>query len=257
LKDLSILLAFPVLAAAVSLCAKAPYLISILLFYAVPGIYVTVLFGNARQAAKNLLFAVVTSIPFTIVVDFIGTASHVWYVPQTVFPARLLGVVPWEDFLWMGVATYTIVTLYAVVSDKGNHKIASRRMLYFVAIASLAINVLFALLLSGLSTLFILNSRYTYLGLGVTFFAAPASLFLWRSPQFLRRVAPLVGYFFYATIVFELCATVLRQWIFVGTYLLPPLRFFGIGPIPYEELFFVGIVGPVAAIAFYEFCEVD
>jgi hypothetical protein len=256
-RDMLILLAFPLIGAAVSLCAKTPYLISTFLFYVVPGIYVTIRFGHMWQATKNLLFSVVIAIPFTIVVDFIGTSSHVWYVPHTVFSTRFLGIIPWEDFFWLGLATYTIVALYAALLNEGERELAGPRLWYFVALASLMVIVFLVLLLSGLSEFFTSNSRYTYLGLGVAFFALPAGLFVWRFPWFLRRTAPLVAYFFYITILFELSATLLRQWVFTGTYLFPPLSVFGGGPIPYEELFFVGIVGPVATIAFYELCDDD
>ena len=61
-----------------------------------------------------------------------------------------------------------------------------------------------------------------------------------------------MGYFTYLTLLFEIVATFLKQWIFSGAYIFSPLNIFGNTPIPLEELFFVGFVGPLAAVAFYE-----
>jgi hypothetical protein len=240
-----------------SVCLRTPYLVSTLLFYGSPGLYITLRRGHKWQVAKSFLFAVVVSIPFAIVVDFVGTTSHVWYVRESLFPFRFLNVIPVEDLVWLVVATYTIVILYASVLDKGKHELADARMSYFIVPASVALSAFFLFLVFGSPTLLSLDSRFTYLFLGTAFFALPAGLFLWRFPSFIERLIGLVTYFLYVTILFEIVATSLGEWEFHGTYLLPPLFFGGAGPIPYEELFFVGIVGPVAAVAFYEWFDDD
>jgi hypothetical protein len=52
-----------------------------------------------------------------------------------------------------------------------------------------------------------------------------------------------------------LVAVHLHYWEFEGHYLIPMLDVPGVGPIPYEELFFVGVVGPVAGVAMYELLD--
>lgn len=255
--DRLVLVGLPIVAGVISVLLNTPYLVSILLFYGAPGFYVAFRFGHTWQAIKGFLFAVITSLPFAVVVDYIGTASGVWYVPKTLFSGRFLDVIPVEDMLWMFCATYTVVMLYEVFCDKGKHELVDRRMRYFVILALSALGVFFLAVALGNSSLFAWQSRYTYLALGALFFLLPALLFLWRFPQFRRRSLPLVGYFLSLTVAFEFTATTLGQWVFTGKYLLPPLIVFANNPIPYEELFFVGIVGPLTVVALYEFFDDD
>jgi len=247
----------PIAGALVSIGFNAPYLLSILLFYGAPGIYCALRFGHRWQAIKALFFAVVASFPFALVVDYIGTVSGVWYAPHTLFPGRFLDIIPWEDFIWMAVAAYTIIVLYEIFLDRGKREFADRRMWHFVLFSLLGLSAFFLVLASGNQGAFVWGSQYAYLYLGVAFFLLPAALFLWRFPQFLIRFLPVAGYFLYLTALFEITATHLQQWIFTGSYLLPPLNTLGNNPVPYEELFFVGVVGPLAAIALYEFFDDD
>ncbi|MDB5259007.1 MAG: hypothetical protein JWO73_215, partial [Candidatus Taylorbacteria bacterium] len=53
------------------------------------------------------------------------------------------------------------------------------------------------------------------------------------------------------TFLFEMIATYHGYWLFTGSYLFDPVSLGGIGHVPLEELFFVGMVGPIAGISFY------
>jgi lycopene cyclase domain-containing protein len=255
--DVVIFSGLPCAAVTTSILLDTPYLVSILLFYGAPGIYVTFRFGQSWQALKGLLFAIIVSTPFAIVVDYIGTISGLWYVPQTLFKERFFGVIPFEDVLWMLSASYTVVVMYEILFDTGKHELIDRRIRYFVFFAFLVLSVFFLALATGNHALLKWDSRYAYLLLGATFFLIPALLFMWHFPKFLRRSAFLVGYFLYLTVTFEITATLLGQWVFMGRYLISPLIIFANDPIPYEELFFVGVVGPLAVVALYEFFDDD
>lgn len=78
-----------------------------------------------------------------------------------------------------------------------------------------------------------------------------------RFPKFFKKSFGIVVYFFCITVLFEFTATSLEQWVFPAQYLFPPVSLFGLGLVPIEELFFVGMIGPLAAIAFYEFFDDD
>ncbi len=255
--DKILLILFPIIATFVSIFFINSYPLSTILFYGVPGIYLSLRFGHLWQEKKGLLFAILVATPFAIIVDYIGIQSGLWYTPTSYFTVRFLGVIPWEDFLWMITATYTMIIIYETLLDKGKHELLDRRMLYFLLSAAIVLSGFFLLILTGRSDLFIFNSQYTYLVLGSLFFLLPTVLFILKFPKFLKRFLPLSAYFLYLTILFEIIATYLNQWIFTGTYLLPPINIFGNTPIAYEELFFVGIIGPMAAVAFYEFFDDD
>ena len=157
----------------------------------------------------------------------------------------------------MFAAVFVIMLVFETFLDKGKREFADQRMWSFVCAAFLVLGIFFFLLFSGGEGAFAFKSNLTYLFLGILFFLLPALVFLLKFPQFVRRAVPLAGYFFYVTLLFELTATFLDQWVFTGTYLIPPLNLFGNSPVAFEELFFVGIVGPLAAVALYEFFDDD
>lgn len=257
LQDKILLILFPIIATIISIFLVNSYPISTILFYGVPGIYLLLRFGHLWQGKKGLLFAIVVATPFAIIVDYIGIKSGLWYTPKSYSAVRFLGVIPWEDFLWMITATFTMIIIYETLLDKGKHELLDHRMLYFILSAAIVLSSFFLLLLVGRSDLFAFDSQYTYLAIGSLFFLLPAILFIIKFPKFLKRFLPLSGYFLYLTILFEITATYLGQWIFTGKYLLSLLNIFGNTPVAYEELFFVGVIGPMAAIAFYEFFDDD
>lgn len=253
--DKIILLLLPVVAMFVSFGLINSYPLSTILFYGMPGIYVSLRFGKVWQEKKDLLFVTLVSTPFVIIIDYIGVKSGIWYTPHSYFATRFLGVIPWEDFFWMLTATYTILIIYETLLDKGKRELIDRRMLYFILSLLLVLGSFFLLIATQGSEFFIFDSEYTYFILGSIFFLFPAIVFIYEFPKFLKRLLPLSAYFLYLTILFEITATYLEQWIFTGKYLFPPLQIFANTPIAYEELLFVGFIGPMALIAFYEFFD--
>jgi lycopene cyclase domain-containing protein len=255
-KDGFTLLALPLAGAAVSLWLKTPYLASIFLFYGLPGAYITVASLQWWQAVKGATFAAIVALPLTTIMDFIGTSRDVWYVPQTIFPTRFLGVIPWEDFVWLFAATYTIVVFFQAYLDEGKREVINPKMWYFAAFASLLLVLFFSALAFGEEAILLAQDRYSYLWLGAFFVGLPSGLYLGLFPQTAKRSTPLIAYFFYVTFLFELTAALLRQWTFPRTYLLAPVIFLG-HSIPYEEFVFVGVGGPMAAMMFYKLCDDD
>ncbi len=143
--------------------------------------------------------------------------------------------------------------IYETLLNKKRQELAYRRMLYFILPAIIVLVIFFFILATGRSEIFVFNGKYTYLILASIFFLFPALLFMVKLPKYLKFFLPISGYFLYLTILFETTATYLNQWVFAGQYLIQPLNIFGNTPIPYEELFFVGIIGPMTALSLYEF----
>ena len=246
------LVMLPIIGVLVSIIFSVPYIISVFLFYVIPATYLAFKFGHLWQEKKAVIFSIFFATPFIVIVDYIGIKSGIWYTPHSLFATRFLSTIPFEDFVWMFAGTYTIVAIYETLLDKSKHELADRRMFYFILPAIFALGVFFLLLLLGDPQIFSFNSKYTYLVLATIFFLLPALIFLIKFPKFFRKILPLIGYFFYLTFLFEITATYLGQWIFNGQYIIPPLNVFGNAPIAWEELFFVGIIGPITGVAFYE-----
>lgn len=250
-KDIFILAVLPLAVLAVSLLVRSPYhILSSLLFYGLPAAYLIIRFRGYASIFRHLIFIVIVSTPFAIVVDYIGIKSGLWLDPQVIFTNKLFGIIPFDDFIWMYSATFLITVLYATFFDFGNKKPIDRRMIYFAIPAAIILGIFFFLVLTH-PAYFLWGGKYAYLKLGMAFFI-PAVLFLIRFPEFFKKLSWITAYFFYVTLLLEQTASYLGQWVFKGTYLVMPFSLFGYGFVPLEELFFIGIIGPAALIAFYE-----
>ena len=164
-------------------------------------------------------------------------------------------MIPFEDFLWMIILVYTIIIIYETLLEKVKRELIDRRMFPLFLGTIIVLGIFFFLLFTGKSSIFVLESKYAYFCLSIVFFLFPTILFIIKFPKLFKKCLPLSVYILYLTILFEITATRLNQWIFTGKYLIPPFSVFTNTPIPYEELFFVGIIGPIVTISLYEFFD--
>jgi hypothetical protein len=245
-----VLVILPIMGVILSLGYRLSYIASVFLFYFLPGFYLDISRSAPRSFVKHLLFATIVALPFVIIVDYVGVQSGLWYVPHSIFPSRFLGILPYEDFFWMISAVYTIIALYADNRKKDEKAIFNGRMRWFILSAGLIL-VIFFILIQFYPALFVWHTRWAYATLATVFFLLPVAIWLNYHCNLFRKVIPVVLYFFLFTLCFEIIGARLKDWVFEGLYLLPPLAISGL-ILPYEELFFVGIIGPIAAVAFYD-----
>jgi hypothetical protein len=164
-----------------------------------------------------------------------------------------MGLLPYEDFSWMIFAVYTMVALYDYFkgSRGGDATLMNRRMWRFIIPAIIALVCFFSLAYTN-PAFFVWNTPWAYVFLGLVFFALPAIIFFFLAKYSWGHAIRVAGYFLYLTILLEITGSILKDWVFSGSYLFAPLVI-GAVTIPWEELFFVGIIGPFAAIGFYEY----
>jgi hypothetical protein len=246
----------PIIGIILSFRFVLPYAVSTILIYLLPGLYLDLDQRACRSIPRHFLFAIVVSIPFAIIADYIGTRSGLWYVPQSIFPWRFMGVIPYEDFLWMIAAVYVIVSLY------GRSEAQDKRVVFMnggrrFVFSSTLILIVFFILNHLYPALFVWHTPWAYAILGIILFLIPAIIWLSSTTDPIRKVLPIIGYFFYLTLLLEITGTHLGDWLFQGKYLFPMFAPFGLGAIPFEEFFFVGVVGPMAAIGLYEYFGCD
>ncbi len=243
-----LLILVPILAAVLFLTVDGTILAGVIAFYLVPGL----ISMRARRASFSRIgtFSVLIAVPFTIIFDYIATVSGLWFVPETVFP-RFLGVIPVEDYLWLVAAVFTILSVSTVPEETRTVGWSARA----VTLAGILSGILLAGFFTSLSLfgreIFVFSGRYLYLFLASAVFGLPTFLLWVRSRENIIRYAPVITYFFFLSFIFEAIAVRNRWWDFTGEYLFPPIMIFG-RPLPLEELFFVGIVGPVLAILMYK-----
>lgn len=243
-----LLVSVPILATLFFLVTDGTILAGVVAFYLMPGI----ISMRARTGSflKIATFSVLISLPFTIIFDYIGTASGLWFVPESIFP-RFLNVIPVEDYLWLVAAVFAILSVSTVPEETRR----ARWNLHAVTVIGILSAALLAIFFSALSSFghgaFVFHGRYLYFLLASAVFGLPALLLWIRSRENLAKHVPVIMYFFFLSFLFEAVAVRNRWWEFTGEYLFPPVVIAG-KPLPLEELFFVGIVGPVLAILMYK-----
>lgn len=249
--DIFLLILFPILSVILSLALKANFLTSILLFFGLPSIWLSI--RTSAQVKKTFLFSLILSLPLGIFIDYIATLDKSWFVPTTVFPFRLFGVVPVEDLIWGFFLIYSIVIFYEHFLDKGKHELVDKRMKYLAWPLIILMLVFFTLLFTKPELLII---RYAYFWLGAIFFILPTITFLSFFPRLLSKYVKTASYFFLLAVLFELTGLQLNQWTFPGQNFIGWVELFG-HRFPFEEFFFWFVMGAVSVLAYYEFFDDD
>jgi hypothetical protein len=249
--DILLLILFPILSVATSLIFKVNFLISILLFFGLPSIWLS--YRTPSQVKKTGLFSLILSIPLGIFIDYIATTDHSWFVPTTIFPLRLFGVVPIEDLIWGFFLIYSIVIFYEHFLDKGKHELVDRKMKYLIWPLVVLMLVFFTILFTKPDLLVI---PYAYFWLGAIFFILPSITFLSFFPRLLSKYVKTASYFFLLSLLFELTGLQLNQWIFPGSHFIGWVELFGYR-FPFEEFFFWFVMGAIGVLSYYEFFDCD
>ena len=249
--DIFLLILFPIASVVLSLVFSVNFLVSILLFFGLPSLWLS--FRTPSQVNKTFLFSLILSVPLGIFIDYVATIDNSWFVPITVFPFRLFGVVPIEDLIWGFFLIYSIVIFYEHFLDKGKHELVDRRMKYLVWPLIILMLVFFTILFTKPELLVI---RYAYFWLGTIFFIVPAITFLSFFPRLLSKYVKTASYFFLLSILFELTGLQLNQWAFPGSNFIGWVELFG-HRFPFEEFFFWFVMGAISVLAYYEFFDDD
>jgi len=247
--DIFLLIFLPVFATAVSLLIKANFLISTLLFFGLPSLWLS--YRTPHRISKTLLFSAIFSIPAGIIIDYIATLDGSWYVPTTIFPFRLLGVIPIEDLIWGFFLTYTIVIFYEHFLDKGKHELIDKKMKYFILPTILVLIIFFLLYFINQD---LLRIKYAYLILGVVLILLPSITFLSFFPKLISKYTKTACYFFILAFMFELTGLQLNQWTFPGQNFIGWIEILG-HRFPFEEFFFWFVMVAIAILSYFEFFD--
>lgn len=250
--DIVLLVLFPIVAVVLSLAIEANFLTSTLLFFGLPSLWLS--FRTRHQVAKTFLFALVLTVPMAFFVDYVAMVSGAWFVPETVFPFRVLNVVPVEDFIWGFLLVYSIVIFYEHFLDKGKQELIDKRMKYLIWPWVSLLLVFFAIYFTSPV---LLNIQYAYLWIGMLFVLLPAVTSLVFFPRLLSKYVKTASYFFVLAVSFELTSLHLNQWsfpedgYFIGWVEILGFRF------PFEEFFFWIVLAAIAVLSYYEFFDDD
>lgn len=243
--EIGAMLLFPVLASTISFLFNLNGLASIILFYGVPALYLSLAYrGYVRKAA---IFSVVGGIPFMTVISYIVHLKNVWYV-DSMFPP-LLGYIIIEDLVWAVFWIYFTILFYeAFIHHRVEHKLWHPHMRYFIIIVFALLGI-FAFLLSTYSSL--LAIPYFYLYMGLTVMLLPVIFeFAYHKRVFMTFIGTGV-YFFYFHLIYEVTGLKLGWWSFPSTEFIGIVNVLGV-VFPLEELFFWIMLGGISVLSYFE-----
>lgn len=249
--DIIFLILSPIFATFVSLTFKTNFLISTLLFFGIPAIYLS--WRNTHAIKKSFLFSSIIGIFGAFVIDYFATVGGFWFVPKTVFPLRLLGVVPIEDLIWGFLLVYGIVMFYEHFLDKGKHNLKDTNLKYLI-ISLIFIFITFFLIY--LFKPFLLVIPYFYIKAGIIIILFPIISFLSFFPKLISKFIKAGTYFFIQGILFELTGLTLNQWNFDGTNFIGWVQILNL-KFPLEEFVFWMVLFSTCVLSYYEFFDDD
>ena len=126
-KELLVFYILPIVAVVLSLALQAEYLMTILLFWGFPALFLS--FLAKKHVKKALLFAAIGT-PFLMSLDLIFYFTQSWYVFTDTY--RLLGIIAWEDILYFFFWVYFPVLFWEHFYDSNKKDPLWRKRMRFL-----------------------------------------------------------------------------------------------------------------------------
>jgi hypothetical protein len=245
--DYALLILFPAIAFLAIFGLKLNYFWTVSLLFGLPAFWLSL--RAPKMIARAALFSVALTVPFGIVMNYIGVHDGSWYVPTTFFPFRLLGVLPVEDIMGCFLLIYEVIICYEHFLGKNKYNLIDKKMKYFIWPFSLLSIVFFTLLATHTE---FPKIKYVYFWIGIIFSVLPIIGMVLIFPKRLLNFWKIGLYFTILMAIFEYAGLYLNQWVFQGNNFIGWVSYFGY-KIPIEELVFFDILFIISIFAYYEF----
>ena len=248
--DASLLIIFPIIAVFLTLYFQTNFLISIFLFFGLPSLWFS--YRTPGKILKTLIFSLIFTLPMVLAIDYIAGGDMSWYV-NSIFPFRILDVIPVEDFFFGFFMAYYTVIFYEHFLDKGKHNLVDKHMKYLIwPFLIIIASVISSYLILGEP----ITIPYAYLWMGIILIIIPCLTFLSIFPKLLSKYVITGAYFFLLYLTLELTALELNHWTFPGSNFIGWVEIFNYR-FPFEELFFWMGLSTISILSFFEFFDDD
>ncbi|MEK7099017.1 MAG: hypothetical protein AAB916_00695 [Patescibacteria group bacterium] len=216
-------------------------------WFLLPSLY---LIARRKKNIPEILFGTVFIGLLAFSLDIFLFHNHAWEPFASSFSFRIFGVPP-EEMLWFFLHIFFILVFYEHFIDDG--RIGKFRITRGAVSLAVFSTMAFVCVLFGIFT-FPAASRinYAYGIMGALSMIPILVYFLSNRKAFLRKLAPLLVFFFIFALVMEIRAVQYGLWSFtdmqnyIGTVTLFSALF------PIEEIIFWMTLGPSVAIGYYE-----
>lgn len=225
---------------------RTSYLVSLLIFFLIPSLYLS--YRAPKKVGKVALFTLITTIPLYFIIDILAYVGRAWIVPASLFPFRVLGVLPIEDFVWLFLVTYLVLMIYENISrQRFNPKMGGSIRLMCA--------ILYPLMIVAIGLFYLypsLNLPYSFDILGFGLLLIPAVLVILKFPSYAITFLKVQILFSIIHLPFELVGDKYGFWLYQGSYYIGWVQILGV-KMPLEEMMFVMMFGAFAACAYYVF----
>ncbi len=245
--DIIELILFPLIAATISYGLQLNFFWSIILFFGLPSAYLS--YRSPKFIKRSAVFSFLIAIPAVIMVDYVAHATKQWIVPETIFPMRLFGEVPFEDLFLAFFNFYIVIMYYQHFLDRQYSKtILPKSMIRPLTILLVAMIIFLSMYIFFPSKFMV---HYFYLWIGTIVFLIPVCIQLYRHPKLASKFFWSGIYFFYLTIIYEIVAQIMKWWVFPNPEVAGWVSIFRIS-FPVEELIFWIIISSLTIITAFE-----
>ena len=245
-KDVLVLLAWAFTPVPLLLVLRGNFFLSIVLYCTIPGVYFSL-----KRPGITLKAVIVSAagMSFVCILDYIAFLNRAWAIP-TIFPFRILNLIPFEDFFFTFWAVYvTIAASHYFFPRIISAKINKKRVIGSGAFI-LGFFILFLCLYFFVEDVLIIS----YYDAWLMFFAfiIPALTLFYKYPSYRVALVSIIAFQFILFLPYEIIAGKLGFWTFPSAQYLGWVHILGF-TFPIEEFLEWMIFFAPAALAFCKF----
>lgn len=219
------------------------YLVSTLLFFLPPSLYITI---RRPSLFKELsIYALSIGVPFVLVIDTIGRYNDAWW-ETSIFSYRIFGLVPIETVLWGVLYAYAIPAIYEYFFG-GRRQISLSGKFWKFETCLLISLIIFITTFSFTREWFVMPYFYALFA-GIFYVLVSFSGFV-RNPRMFLNLWKQCLYFSLLLLIGELGALAAHQWGFSGNQYLGMIHIGNLS-MPFEEMIWI-VIGVPAFLYVY------
>lgn len=249
--ELLSIIAYFIVATLAILKWRIGYTETALIYWGGPSLYISTI--RPAIIKKTALYSLLTIIPLSFIIDYIGHVSGSWFEPTALTGIRILGVFPADIFIWGFCYSYFVVSFYEYFfdDDRGKGIFSPRLKILGYTLAALVV---------AFSAVYFIHKEwlvitYFYILLVAGLFIIPFTVILWKYPHLFKKIVLQGLYFAVVSLIFEATALAVGQWQYLGQHYLGRVEMLGV-MFPVEEALWILFAVP-AYLCIYEYFADD
>lgn len=241
--DAVILISFFIISTIFIVTLKLGHITTFLLYFGFPSFYLLVKYPSIRK--RILFFAIPLAVAALFLEDYTGLINRAW-LTTTIFPIKILGVIPLEDFIWGLLLAVLILVVYEVFVDirHPNPRISKNYKWFIIMMVGVFI-AFFTMLIHNPP-----RTSFAYFKFFLPLHLLPIIYIMIRHPNLVPKLIKISLIFFVFFLIYEIIGLHFNFWSFPGEY-IATTEMFGV-VIPLEELLLWVVLISATVVAWHE-----